>query len=339
MDSSAVFVSYRHGMEGDRLVSRVAALLRCSGFRPWIDNRDVGAGYIEQRITEALDNCEAGVLVVTDDLVNSDYVKLKELPHMIRQVAKKRLPMMVVNTYRDPETGRVDIRKPDEIIDSVTSIPLIDITQADVQSGQGQEEFVYGLLRRRGERWVKSHTTHLTLFIQTDPGDAVATTDLELSFEESDAGLPNDEYRRAIAIGLPALSRTCKRADIASLEISGRARLSVAITLGAMFSRQAGIERLSLKGGWGGLEDDSATHGVESTTLAEGDGDSVAVYIKLTKDGSVPTGNDHAFTRLLEEGAPAARSQDRPDRRRFHRARGGCPAGLSDRRHHWEARR
>lgn len=307
MDSSSIFVSYRHGSDGDRLVSRVAALLRCSGLRPWIDHVDTGAGAIDQRILDGLERAAGGVLIVTDDLVNSNYIRDKELPRMIQRVAEQRLPMMVVNNYRDPATGEIDVRKPDEIVQSATDIPLVDITQADVDSVEGQGRFVYGFLRRHAEHWVEEKMTHLTLFIQTGPGDAVPQSDLEMSFEESDESIPADEYRRALAVGLPELARACQRAQITSLAVAGGARLSVAVTLGAMFPRQGKIDRLTINEDWGNPEKpDPEVHGIEQTELphADDDGDSVAVFIKLKKTGDSASGNDHAFTRLAAQLRP-----------------------------------
>jgi tetratricopeptide (TPR) repeat protein len=70
-----VFVSHSH--KDDAFTKRLVADLRAAGADVWVDVANMGAGDFQERINDALTNCEWAVLVLTQDALDSKWVKME----------------------------------------------------------------------------------------------------------------------------------------------------------------------------------------------------------------------------------------------------------------------
>lgn len=68
-----IFVS--HKAEDAPFASKLVEHLNAAGAQAWLDNNDLGAGDFQERIGEALDNCEWFILVLTRRALASPWVK------------------------------------------------------------------------------------------------------------------------------------------------------------------------------------------------------------------------------------------------------------------------
>jgi formylglycine-generating enzyme required for sulfatase activity len=73
MSQPRVFVSHSH--KDNAFTERLVNDLRQAGANAWMDRDDLGAGNFQQRIDEALANCEWFILILTKDALDSPWVQ------------------------------------------------------------------------------------------------------------------------------------------------------------------------------------------------------------------------------------------------------------------------
>lgn len=75
MSQPRIFVSHSH--KDEAFTETLVADLRQAGANAWMDNTDLGAGDFQERISQALSDCEWFVLVLTKDALESKWVRLE----------------------------------------------------------------------------------------------------------------------------------------------------------------------------------------------------------------------------------------------------------------------
>ncbi len=76
--ATTIFISYARNEPDTAFVDRLEADLRAEGFQPWVDRRKLEGGqdFLDE-IEEAIDSCQVVLVVLSDEAVKSEYVKME----------------------------------------------------------------------------------------------------------------------------------------------------------------------------------------------------------------------------------------------------------------------
>lgn len=89
-----IFISYRRS-DGQHIAELLDTYLRAAGLVPWRDLVDLAPGETAERVQDAFDGgISSAILLVTDEIKNSEFVPQHELPPLRKMDADKG------NTFR-----------------------------------------------------------------------------------------------------------------------------------------------------------------------------------------------------------------------------------------------
>ena len=114
---SLIFISYRHS-DGMKYADELCSMLRAVGLRVWRDTFDMPPGDIRTSVRDVLERDASGaVVIVTPKVINSDFIKQKEVP-LIRELARKKdFTFALVSTVEREKLSNVLGLNADENVD------------------------------------------------------------------------------------------------------------------------------------------------------------------------------------------------------------------------------
>lgn len=115
-----IFISYRQA-DGHKYAELLDNYLRAGGLVPWRDLIDLPPGETAQRVGEAIEEgISNAILIVTEDLKNSEFVPKVELPALLKLDAQgepgKPFHLLILNTREKDGAGQLDVDAPDELL-------------------------------------------------------------------------------------------------------------------------------------------------------------------------------------------------------------------------------
>lgn len=147
-----IFISYRQS-DGKPYAELLDNYLRAGGLVPWRDLVDLPPGETKQRVEEAFEEgISNAVLVVTNDLADSEFVPKVELPALLGLDATRgtsnRFHLLILNTREKPDqVGDIDVAAPDRLLKTKGHWPPPNCGKDAPLSDLKQ----YALLPTRGE--------------------------------------------------------------------------------------------------------------------------------------------------------------------------------------------
>lgn len=239
-DLDPIFLSYRHS-DGDFLAERAAWVLRSHGVPVWHDQTHLPPGRFQLRLHEALDSGLSGaVLLVTEDMKYSSYVRELELPKLLRWEADSAFTFAIGSTIAKSD-GRLDHGAPDRLLPQET-VTLSDFDQFPVCDHAGLARLASAMAVRRVRRAAVDGRLHLDIQTRVPP---LGTPNVPLAVRTRpplrDTSVPPAEAWEDFAPFLGALPRIIQSAGVRHLHITGGAHLSIAFTLGAALPTTTGL--------------------------------------------------------------------------------------------------
>lgn len=306
-----VFISYRHS-DGTALTAELAWLLRAAGIPVWRDVDDLPPGDTNERLAQAIaDGVSGGVLVITQEVADSEVVRTVEAPRLLAlHEAEPAFALAIVNAV-ERAPGKVDYTAPDRLLQLAPK--TLEGTDQKPADRPGLLALVRGLLNHRiahQRAAIADAGGRFTLSIQTRNSPQVfdrtdAQLDVRVRPSEHER-LPDRDGLRDLADTIGMLPDAVTRAGAKAVRIAGGAHLSVAFALGAAFpsSRIGAVEVTDQRGEtWAGGGEPVLADSPVLQVAADGTGaDSapgrpmIALYADL-----LPTPSDAAFERFLDE--------------------------------------
>ncbi|MGW4528579.1 SAVED domain-containing protein [Amycolatopsis sp. NPDC004378] len=296
-DLDPIFISYRHS-DGDSLADRAAWVFRAHGVPVWHDQTHLPPGRFQRRLQEALDSGLSGaVLLVTDDMVHSSYVRELELPALLRLEGDPAFTFAIGNTITGPD-GRLDYGAPDRLLPQEIAT-LSDFDQFAVLDHAGLARLAGEMAIRRVRRAAVDDRLHLDIQTRTP---ALGTRKVPLAPRTRPplrgTSVPPAEAWEDFAPFLGDLPRIVQSADVQHLHITGGAHLSMAFALGAALPTTTGLAvTVTDQDGneWTGAESQTVPLVQSAIPLDGPAGGPVAVYLDL-----VPAPPNKGFRRYAE---------------------------------------
>lgn len=253
-----VFVSYRQS-DGTSQAESLENLLRAAGLVVWRDRTDLRPGTTTDRLEHALtEGLSAAVLVVTQEIVDSEIVRERELPRLLQLDLDPAFSLCVANTIpRSKGEPKCDYDAPDRLLRLGAERTLADKKQANMLSPFGEIEIVRDLLMHRVEQRrheIRCEDRPFTIRLQTRPAPFAFDADnddLHIRVNASDFGrLPSRYGLDLLQRTLPITSDAIYAAGAKAMRISGGGHLSIALALGAALpeTKFGRIEVLDLHG-------------------------------------------------------------------------------------------
>src|SRR5689334_12476733 len=160
-DLAPIFISYRHS-DGDPLAESAAWVLRAHGVPVWHEQTHLPPGRFQRRLQEALASGLSGaVLLVTDDMAYSSFVRELELPELLRLEADSAFAFAIGNTITNSD-GRLDYGAPDRLLPQEIAT-LSDFDQFPVQDHAGLARLASAMAIRRVRRAAVDDRLHLDI--------------------------------------------------------------------------------------------------------------------------------------------------------------------------------
>lgn len=239
-DLDPIFLSYRHS-DGDALAERAAWVLRSHGVPVWHDQTHLSPGRFQRRLQEALNSGLSGaVLLVTEDMAYSSFVRELELPSLLRLEADSAFTFAIGNTITDVD-GQLDYGAPDRLLPQEIAV-LSDFDQFAVNDHAGLARLAGEMAIRRVRRAAVDDRLHLD--IQTR-APALGTREAPLATRtrppRSGTSVPPAEAWEDFSPFLGDLPRIVQSAGVHHLHITGGAHLSMAFALGAALPTTTGL--------------------------------------------------------------------------------------------------
>ncbi|MGW4830807.1 SAVED domain-containing protein [Amycolatopsis japonica] len=291
-DLDPIFLSYRHS-DGDALAERAAWVLRTHGVPVWHDQTHLSPGRFQRRLQEALDSGLSGaVLLVTEDMALSSFVRELELPNLLRLEADSAFTFAIGNTITDSD-GRLDYGAPDRLLPQEIAT-LSDFDQFAVYDHAGLARLASEMAVRRVRRAAVDDRLHLDIQTRVPAlGTRKAPLAVRTRPPMSGTSVPPVEAWEDFAPFLCELPRIIQSAGVQHLHITGGAHLSMAFALGAALPTTTGLTvTIAAQDGteWTGAETQTVSL-VQSAIPLHGRPDGpVAVYLDL-----VPTSPNKGF--------------------------------------------
>ncbi|MGW7531826.1 SAVED domain-containing protein [Amycolatopsis sp. NPDC054798] len=239
-DLDPIFLSYRHS-DGDELADRAAWVLRAHGVPVWHDQTHLPPGRFQRRLQEALDSGLSGaVLLVTEDMTRSSYVRELELPELLRLEGDSAFTFAIGNTVTGPD-GRLDYGAPDRLLPQELAM-LSDFDQFPVRDHAELARLAGEMAIRRVRRAAVDDRLHLDIQTRTP---ALGTRKVSLAPRTRPplpgTSVPPAEAWEDFAPFLGDLPRIVQSAGVQHLHITGGAHLSMAFALGAALPTTTGL--------------------------------------------------------------------------------------------------
>ncbi|MEQ0564468.1 SAVED domain-containing protein [Amycolatopsis sp. NEAU-NG30] len=239
-DLDPIFLSYRHS-DGDDLAERAAWVFRAHGIPVWHDQTHLPPGRFQRRLQEALDSGLSGaVLLVTEEMARSSYVRELELPALLRLEGDPAFTFAIGNTITGPD-GRLDYGAPDRLLPQELAT-LSDFDQFAVLDRTGLARLAGQMAIRRVRRAAVDDRLHLDIQTRTP---ALGTPKAPLATRTRPplpgTSVPPAEAWEDFATFLGDLPRIVQSAGVHHLHITGGAHLSMAFALGAALPTTTGL--------------------------------------------------------------------------------------------------
>jgi hypothetical protein len=308
--SDPVFLSYRQ-RDGTPITTELAWILRAAGIPVWRDVDDLPPGDTIERLEQAIrDGLSGAVLIVTEDVVNSEIVKFTESPLLIE--LHKREPAFALAIANDVVVNElIDYGAPDRLL--AQQAGTLEGVDQQASNREGLLTLAKKLLWHRMalHRTIVASQATFNLSIQTrnvaqslDRSGGQLDIRLRPSLHEK---LPSPQGLRDLRDALAFLPDAVVRAGAPSVRIRGGAHLSIAYSLGAALpsSRVGEIEIVDQRNEFWKSTSESVHHGMALATRPATVNPvkppntrrpRVAVYVDLLSQPSPA-----AFERFLEE--------------------------------------
>lgn len=233
-----VFISYTH-RDGTERAQHIKRHLDAAGIRNFWDTQDLGVGDITGVIEDALRRDAAGgVLVTTEGLKDSTFVRNEELPRLLTAAKRQDRALEVDNAF-DLDNGDLDPEAPDR----VTGLPLgtlTRLTQFDLANAEDMRGFLRGWLKRKLS---PLQGAPVAIDIQTYPltqdvdrnkrADLRIRGPLHLVRTENEMAQTNPALS-AWGLAFPLVSEALHAAAPARVTITGGAHTPLALALGGV---------------------------------------------------------------------------------------------------------
>lgn len=301
--SDPVFLSYRQ-RDGTLITTELAWILRAAGIPVWRDQDDLPPGDTIERLKQAIaDGLSGAVLIVTEDVANSEVVKFTESPLLIE--LHKTDPAFALAIANDVlEDEQIDYGAPDRLL----------AKQAGTLKGVDQQASNReGLLALTKKLLWHRMALHRGLVVEQDTFVlSVQTRNIAQSLDRtggqldirlrrsSHEKLPSVEGLRDLQDTLALLPDAVVRAGAPRVQIRGGAHLSVAYSIGAALpsSRVGEIEIIDQRDVSWRSTSESIQNGM---TLA-----SRPVFVNPVKPPNTSRPRVAVYVDLLSQTSPAA---------------------------------
>ncbi|MDN6353871.1 MAG: SAVED domain-containing protein, partial [Corynebacterium sp.] len=312
-----VFISYRQ-WDGSSQAESLENLLRAAGLVVWRDRTDLRPGTTTDRLEQALTaGLSAGVLIVTEDIVDSEIVRERELPRLLQLDEDPAFSLCIANTVaRGESDSKCDYDAPDRLLRVAPARTLADKKQVNMLDPSGEIEIVRDLLMHRIEQRkpaIRQEGRDFTIRVQSRPASFASDADAEdLHIRikpPSDGRLPSPEGLEYLRRTLPLTGDAVYAANSPRIRISGGAHLSVGLALGAALP-ETNFGNLVVVDVQGNAWESRVSQDDPDTTrlMAEGAApergqgaakpERVAIFVTLT-----PEPDRTAFDRLVDDDA------------------------------------
>ncbi|WP_104126705.1 SAVED domain-containing protein [Cryobacterium sp. Y57] len=308
--SDPVFLSYRQ-CDGTLITTELAWILRAAGIPVWRDQDDLPPGDTIERLKQAIaDGLSGAVLIVTEDVANSEVVKFTESPLLI-ELHKKDSAFALAIANDLLVNDQIDYAAPDRLLAKQAG------TLKGVDQQTSNREGLLTLAKKLLWHRMALHRTlvatqgRFSLSVQTrnmaqslDRTGGQLDIRLRRSLHEK---LPSPQGLRDLQDTLAFLPDAVVRAGAPSVQIRGGAHLSIAYSIGAALpsSRVGEIEIIDQRDESWKSTSESIQNGLALATRPavvnpvkppNTNRPRVAVYVDLLSQPSPA-----AFERFLEE--------------------------------------
>lgn len=243
----SIFISYRHGGDGEPRALRIFDYLQAAGFRAWLDRYsttpDDIVSIVDRVITE---DCSGGVLVLSEDVTASNFIKRQEVTRLLAHAARHDVRIAVDNAIRlSEDSTRIDPRAPltqlglDE--GSLDNFVQYDLASSKDEPNYGMGKFLRDLL---AARFAELRNQVVVLDVHTYPAlenDLPDNTAADLRFR---VPLPMGAGRHAerqdalarLAFALPLVGRALHASGPERVVVTGGGHNPVALALGGVLA-------------------------------------------------------------------------------------------------------
>lgn len=231
-----VFISYRHG-HGTPRALRIHRHLDAAGIRNFFDEEDLHVGSVTGLIRRSFKHdCAGGVLVVTDDLADSPFVRDHELPELLRRARANGFVVGIDNTIPLPDKpGQIDADGPDRLLE-LEKGTLADVTQFDLATEEGMRKFLRGHLDARLAP-LRGETVYLDVESYDGLNQDVTRGPLPESIRHRAADLRvrvDSANLSSLVLAFPLISTSLDSIKPRRIMVTGGARPAVGFALGAL---------------------------------------------------------------------------------------------------------
>lgn len=238
-----VFISYTHRGEAPQRAQQIARLLDAAGVRNFLDRNDLGVGDIYGIIDRSLRlDCAGGVLVATEGLQFSDFVRNEELPRLLTAARRQDKALEVANDLKAVPEGKTELTLDPDGPDRVMGLPkgtLRKLTHFDFDQPDDERGFLRGWLKRKlGHLQGEPVEIDIQSYVQDDVdhnwrSDLRIRTPLHLERDVAAAPLPNPAMT-ALATAFPLVSDALHAAAPSRVTITGGGHAPVGLALGGV---------------------------------------------------------------------------------------------------------
>lgn len=238
-----VFISYTHRGEAPQRAQQIARLLDAAGVRNFLDRNDLGVGDIYGIIDRSLrQDCAGGVLVATEGLQFSDFVRHEELPRLLTAARRQDKALEVANDLKTIPEGKTEPTLDPDGPDRVMGLPkgtLRKLTHFDFDQPDDERGFLRGWLKRKlGHLQGEPVEIDIQSYVQDDVdhnwrSDLRIRTPLHLERDVAATPLPNPAMT-ALATAFPLVSDALHAAAPSRVTITGGGHAPVGLALGGV---------------------------------------------------------------------------------------------------------
>lgn len=241
-----VFISYRRD-DGKEYANEIGALLRAVGLRVWRDIYNMPAGSTPEALEKVLGGeTSGGVLIVTEDICESDMIINLEAPMLCSLAKDSSFPLAVANAVPKPggSEKEVDYDAPDKLL-RTDAETLSKSNQFNILKQHGVTDLVTRLLHARllyvQEKMQKQIRDTIIVDIQSrTPATALEGPEADLQIrinpDDSNSGKPSKQGLDDLKIALPLIKNALENLPRdKTLRITGGMHLTPALAVGAAF--------------------------------------------------------------------------------------------------------
>jgi len=246
-----VFISYRRD-DGKEYANEIGALLRAVGLRVWRDIYNMPAGSTPEALEKVLGGeTSGGVLIVTEDICESDMIINLEAPMLCSLAKDSSFPLAVANAVPKPggSEKEVDYDAPDRLLRTQQEKAFKKSNQFNILDQPGMKKLLAKMLEARveyvakkmqkKEREEERNTVVINLQSRT-PATAIESVmgDLQIRINPAadETGNPSKQGLEDLKIALPLVKYALgKLPENMTVQITGGMHLASALAVGAAF--------------------------------------------------------------------------------------------------------